>query len=896
MSSLPSPPGAAAPSPSGAAAPSPSGAAFPSPSGAAFPSPPVARAVTAPGAGPVLRGLGDLADVLATVIAAGAPPADRAAAGPAAVLDDAARRRAAQWAAAATGTSDLDAPAVRAAVAAGALGAGDVLAAHAGIDPARLTALPAWARELALLLRALPDRSTGDDGLWAPQRCMREATRILLLADLAALRAAGRAPELTERAEADLAAQGADRVLAHCGPALDFDLRFLRPAEIDGSRGDWCRRLAALPVLGFLVGTAVRQWRAATREMLTRLAADRDVLAEGLFGQVRAAALDRVAADAGDPHDDGRNVAVLTFACGRRAVYKPRDLSCAAAFLRLLDETADAFPDRPPHRRPLLARDGYAWEGYVERGACSAPDELADYPRHLGRLIRLATLVQARDLWQDNLRPCGALPVVLDLETVMHPVFATGTDDPVEAALADTALPTGMVTAPVLLRPGGPAVDVGGCSPADRKPVPFRPEVPRLSEHGRDLGLLDGALTWQPESMAWYGDQVLDPREHTAAVAAGYREADTALARSAERLTAPGGAGHAFDGTTVRVMWSSTWASFTTMRAAEAPQALTGFERREAVLARVLRAELAHGADPATPATAGRIALAAASVADLRRLDVPIFRTVVGGTDILTSTGRRVPGLLAPGGGAALRSRLLRARQGPDPVGDAVLRTCQHLVDVHTGHRRPVPPHPAHPPVGADDDDLLRLAGHLLDRAHRAAIPDSGGGSHWMGLRHEPALGITVLATDGAAPAALRHAAEELARARAARDRRGSGRAQAAPGEPGAAPGRYCALGSDALLAAGERAAAAAASPGGAAGERGAARRTLREIGWEFAARAAHGSCLPDRTAAEEHQLGAGDGLPAVVLALLRAAGHPVPPPARTPSSAGPTSPPRSTR
>ncbi|MFI0937501.1 type 2 lanthipeptide synthetase LanM [Streptomyces sp. NPDC021020] len=860
--------------------------------------PSAARTAGSPGAGRALRGLGDLADVLATVITAGAPPADRAAAGPAAIHGDDARRRAARWALAATGSPDVDAPAVRAAVAAGALGTTDVLAAHAGIDPARLVALPAWARDLALLLRALPADSAGDDGLWAPQRCMRQATREILRADLADLRATGRAPELTENAERDLAEQGAERVLAHCGPAVDFDLRFLGPREIDGSRGDWCRRLTALPVLGFLVGTAVRQWRAATREMLVRLAADHDLLAQGLFRQTGPAPLDRVAGDAGDPHDDGRNVAVLTFACGRRAVYKPRDLHCAAAFLQLLDETADAFPDPPPHRRPLLARDGYAWEGYVERGACSAPGELADYARHLGRLIRLATVVRARDLWQDNLRPSGALPVVLDLETVMHPLFTTGGDDPVEAVLADTVLPTGMVTAPVLLRPGGPAVDVGGCSPADRKPVPFRPEVPRLNEHGRDLGLLDGSLSWQPESMAWCGDHVADPREHTAAIAAGYREADTALARSAERLTAPGGAGHAFDGTVVRVMWSSTWTSFTTMRAAEAPQALTGYERREAVLARVLRAELAHGADPSRPVTAGRIALAAASVADLRRLDVPIFRNVVGETDVLTSTGRRVPGLLVPGGGAELRARLLRTRQGPDRAAEAVLRSCQHLVDVHTGHRRPVPPHPAHPPVGADDEVLLRLAGLLLDGAAQAAIRDAGGGTHWMGLRHEPALGITVLARDDGAPAALRRAADALARARADTGRRDSpADVDSRPSPPRRpVPGRYCALGSDALLRAGERAAAVAADDDVTAGERESARQTLREIGWEFAARAEQGSCLPDRLAPAEHQLGAGDGLPAVVLALLRAAGQPVPPVRRTPPPAEPSSPTRSTR
>lgn len=940
---------------------------------------------------------GEVGEVLARVVAAGAAPADRLHAPGAEPGTAGARRRAQEWALAAAGTRALDDPAVRAILATGVLGTENPLAAFADLDPARLDSLPEWAEQLRQLLTLLPERSVGDDELRTPQRTLREAAAELLRRDLDALAARGVRVAVSEDAVADLAAQAAERLGSAAGPSLDFDLRFLRAAEIDGSRGDWCQRLTALPVLGYLMGTALRQWRAGTVEMLVRLAADLPGLRAEFFGGRAPGALAAVRADAGDPHDDGRNVAVLRFESGARAVYKPRDLGCAAAWFALLAQIEDAFPDTPPHRRGLLLGDGYAWEEYVAAAACPDPARLPRYARGMGHLVRLAALLQGRDLWQDNVQPRADVPVLLDLETLAHPVFA-GDDGPVGAFLAGTAAPTGLVTAPVLLGPGMPAVDVGGCAPAERKPTPYRPAVPRLAAAGRHLDLSGALLTWTPSSMAWSGTTVLDPRDHVAETEAGYREAEAVLAARAERLLGVGGAAHAFDGTVVRVMWSGTFESYSLLRASAAPQVLTDTGRREAVLARLFRTV------PDGPRRAARLAMAAAGVHDLRRLDVPIYRHVVGEDDILTSTGARVSGLLAPRGGWALRDRLRRLAGQPapsgaaadpareaDPVGAevAVLRSCQHLVDVHTGRRRAVPPYPA--PTGngeataarheaATAEERIVLAADLLDRVWRRALRDPGGRPSWVSLHRDPVLGVTVLGRAGhdlaEGLAGLLVAAAELAaagadrwlpRARelaevlaeelnapapdrpapvpagpftgpygvayalrrtasllggsfpcpperppgpwpAAEDRwRGTAGARAlavdaaeyamlrggppaGPADPGRPafwrraerPGDppWCAredlagLGSDGLLAQGELAAAVLTAGAATADDRAQARRRATEVAAELAARARTVGCLPDRRAAPEHQLSVLDGVPAVVLALLRAAGR----------------------
>lgn len=940
----------------------------------------------------------DVADLLLRVTAAGATPCERARS--AAALPGAAgtRRRAERWAMAVAGTRDLDAPPVRAALATGVLGDPDPLVALADLDPGRLSELPRWAVELGELLDALPEHSVGDRGLRAPQRTMREAMETLLRRDLGRLAADRASVTVSDAAVADLAAQGAERVAAVTGPGLDFDLRFLSPVEIDGSRGDWCRRLDSMPVLGYLIGTAVRQWRSATREMLLRLDADLPRLRTGLLGGRAPGELVQVQGDAGDPHDDGRCVAILRFASGARVVYKPRDLRCAAAYFTLLAQIGDAFPGGAPHRRDVVLGEGYAWEEFVPAAECSDPARLPEYARRLGHLVRLGTFLHGRDLWQDNIKPHGDMPVLVDLETLAHPSFRS-TGDPVADFLDGTVAPTGLVTAPVVLGPGMPVVDVGSCSPADRKCVPYRPGVPRLAAVGRDLDIVEDLLTWQPESMAWSGDRTLDPREYVEEVVDGYREAGAVLAARADRLLAEGGAAHAFTRTVVRVMWSGTWDAYTLLRAASAPQVLTDAGLREAVLARLFQAT-AGG-----PEQGARRLMTAAEIHDLRRLDVPLFRHVVGEDDILTSTGVRVPGLLAPGGGWSFPARLRRlaessraaARSGeaaapaeaprrglPPGAGDAarrpgradslgaapadapdgpdadlaVLRSCQHLVDVHTGGRRTVPPHPVRR-AAVGEAELVERAGRLLDLVWRRALRDASGRPGWLALHRDPALGVTVLGRAGpdlaeglsgllVATAELAAAGERdswLPRTRELADlvaghlaagvtapsagepdplagregivyalrrsalvtglplpsavpaappaagtrpagtagnrpggagpdpyRRGLRRDPARPGAPDLLTAAALAgLDSTRLLAESETAAVAA---GAAGADRYRAEQQLGAVAAELSVRGDTVGYLPDRQAAPEHQLSVLDGLPAVVLALLRGAGR----------------------
>lgn len=699
--------------------------------------------VTNPVAG-LPTGLDDgVARSLLEVVAAGAPPQERVGAAAALPPSDKTAQHAARWARAVAGTEDLAAPALCAALATGVLGDRDPLVAFADLDPARLERLPPWAVHLGELLAALPEDCARDGQLYALRDAMRAATASLAAADLGAL-AEGRA--LDSQAVTDFGAAWAELILTTAAPAIDFELRFLGGAEIDGSRDGWTERLCGLPVLGFLIGTALRQRRAAAREMLNRLAADRPVIAATMFGGRDPGPVAAVATDAGDPHDDGRSVSLLTFASGDRVVYKPRDLRCAVAYQQFLAALDGAFPDGGPLRRRMVLGDGYAWDEYIHARPAKGASALPRYIRRLGRLVRIAAVLHARDLWQDNLLAAGEHPVLVDLETLLQPDFSTGTERTAtaDAAIADllsgTALPTGLVTAPVLIGGGLPAIDTGGACPAQPTRTPYRPNLPRLVAIGKPLRLDEGTLTWQPPRfMAWSGTEVADPRQYADELTAGYEEADRALAKTACRMLRPGGAAYGFDGTITRVMRSSTWDAYTLLRAGMDPAALTHATAREAVLAAPLRRELAALSDLTAAESTARLRIAAAEVRDLRRSDVPILLHVVGTSDIITSAGEVLPGLLTGDAAAGLRERLLRmtARQPQDIDGAAVLTSCQHMVDHHTGYRRPVPPR-ARQATRMSPDELVGRAGRVISGLWDAAVPTGRDRRSWIGLHLEP--------------------------------------------------------------------------------------------------------------------------------------------------------------
>ena len=174
------------------------------------------------------------------------------------------------------------------------------------------------------------------------------------------------------------------------------------------------------PVLARLTSRLTELWIASTAELVDRLRRDHEELAR-LFN--RGMALGRVAgAEPGlsDPHHGGRMVTTLTFECGERLVYKPKDIGTEHAFAALLELlNAQGAPLDLRVLRMLVRRD-YGWVEYAEPVACADARGLSRYYQRAGMLACLVYVLAGTDCHRENVVASGEHPVLVDAECLLQ--------------------------------------------------------------------------------------------------------------------------------------------------------------------------------------------------------------------------------------------------------------------------------------------------------------------------------------------------------------------------------------------------------------------------------------------------------------------------------------------
>lgn len=173
----------------------------------------------------------------------------------------------------------------------------------------------------------------------------------------------------------------------------------------------------AFPVLASSVGLLIRNTADAFTELCRRLTADRAAIGRA-FGIAESDLITSIGGASGDSHGHGRAVAILAFASGARLVYKPRDISCEAAWQEIVSHVNRAAGTSLP-TAATLAREGYGYVAYI--AAEDVSDMAPQFMRSSGELAAVLHLLDARDMHFENIIATRRGPVAVDLETLMHP-------------------------------------------------------------------------------------------------------------------------------------------------------------------------------------------------------------------------------------------------------------------------------------------------------------------------------------------------------------------------------------------------------------------------------------------------------------------------------------------
>ncbi|TCC21223.1 type 2 lantipeptide synthetase LanM [Kribbella speibonae] len=494
---------------------------------------------------------------------------------------------------------------------------------------------------------------------------------------------------------------------------LDFTHRLVGGSEL-------AEFLAAYPVLARVLGESCRQSVEGHLELLARLAEDRESLVTGLLDGQDPGALTAIE-PSGDPHRGGRCTAILTFADGRRVVYKPRPLELHRHFNTFVDwlNTKASLGIRTVR---LLPRDGYGWLEYVVHEPCTELAGVRRFYQRQGALLALLYVLDGTDMHCENLIAAGDQPVLVDVETLFHPSpvpLSALTLDPAHRTLLESVYRTALL--PLLVSGENGVADLSGLG-GDAGSM-----TPASIVDWADAGLDSMHLVRRPGQTQSAANrpvldgQLMEPRDHEIAMLTGFRAAYEAIARHRDEFLGPDGLLAACAADEMRFVPRSTSLYTSLLDESTHPDALRDAAGRSHLL------DLLWDADESLQA------IVPFELADLWAGDVPLFTARPDSRDVWSSDGIRVADVLATTGLAAVEAKIT-ALDDIDEHRQAWLISAslatrpEPIKHISTTNR---------PHVGteeADPDRLLAAAAGIADEIVAQVISESDGAANWLGL------------------------------------------------------------------------------------------------------------------------------------------------------------------
>ncbi|HEX6042087.1 type 2 lanthipeptide synthetase LanM family protein [Longimicrobium sp.] len=383
------------------------------------------------------------------------------------------------------------------------------------------------------------------------------------------------------------------------------------------------------PVLARLLATATDQWVDTQAEMLRRLEVDHAELTrvfgcETPLGEVVAAR-----PLLSDYHNGGRSVSILEFASGTRIVYKPKNVELEACWNQLLEWANSQGVSLSLRTFKVLCGDGYGWAEHVEATLYRENADIERFSRRAGMLVFVAYLLDANDLHHENVIRCGDNPVIVDLETLLHPWVAHPTGDAIDDPLRDSVLRSGLL--PGRKEPAPGAADFSGLR-AGPPPAVVRPI--HWTAINSDAMLLSEQRPCfvpapQQSGREWFG---LEPR----AVKAGFEEMYRLFHECRELLLAPESVLRAFASRSVRFVFRPTADYGQLLTGSLKPAYMRDGAARSVYLDAVTRAASPYSERPCF------WPLIKSEIHDLERMDVPLFFADADSTDVSGEHAHRV--------------------------------------------------------------------------------------------------------------------------------------------------------------------------------------------------------------------------------------------------------------
>ncbi len=123
----------------------------------------------------------------------------------------------------------------------------------------------------------------------------------------------------------------------------------------------------------------------------------------------------------GNLHRGGHSVIILHFQANQQLVYKPKSLAVDLHFQELLEWLNDRSTLPSFRTLTILDKGIYGWTEFVVTSGCTTPTEVQYFYQRQGGYLALLYILDATDFHFENLIASGEHPMLIDLESLLHP-------------------------------------------------------------------------------------------------------------------------------------------------------------------------------------------------------------------------------------------------------------------------------------------------------------------------------------------------------------------------------------------------------------------------------------------------------------------------------------------
>lgn len=317
---------------------------------------------------------------------------------------------------------------------------------------------------------------------------------------------------------------------------------------------------AEYSLLARLLIQKVEQWIEVSAEFLERLQADSDLIGHTFYAGQPAGQIVALDMECSDPHHHGRTVFLLTFADGRKLVYKPRCMDIDVAFCKYIDwfNEQGLSPDLRYAR--VLNRHAYGWMEYIEHAPCQTTKEVQSYYQRCGLLTCLFYALGSTDMHHENLIAHGAYPVPIDLETILTPGPADLYPSSIaeEKKLEHSVFGSGMLMMKMKVQDWELNVAALGDVQEFDSPIPY-PTWRHINTDAMTLSYEISHINLTDDNKALFNGSTLKSSDHVEDLVAGFRSMYHFLIEHRDELLARGQALDLFADCPIRFLYRPTY-------------------------------------------------------------------------------------------------------------------------------------------------------------------------------------------------------------------------------------------------------------------------------------------------------------------------------------------------